>query len=191
MYYKTQSALFGLEPINPEEQKKTTVEKIVAIASKVAPLLQSIFSGKKAKELKAQAGQYDQANRELRAEISALDKTALDLTSQSNSIASQLKAKGINGFDGFDNYTGVNGFFDFLRPKKLAEKELNTAKATYEALTRDRDQKLTIVASMLDQLDALKKKLESSAGSPGIWLVALGLVTATVYLATQSTKEKV
>ena len=142
------------------EEKKFTIEKVVNLVSRVAPLIQSIFGGKKAKEALAQKGQYDQANAALRSEISTLNATINDLTQQSNTIAIQLKAKGINGFDCFESYSGMDGLFDFLRPKKMAEKKLNSAKETYDALSLERDQKLTEVANIIDQLDTLKKKLE-------------------------------
>ena len=179
-------SLSGLGEAQAEE-KKFTIEKIASLVSKVAPLIQSIFSGKKAKEALAQKGQYDQANSVLRNEISTLNASINDLTQQTNTIALQLKAKGVNGFDGFESYSGIDGILDFLRSRKVAEKKLNTAKETYETLSRDRDLKLTTVANMLDQLDALKKRLESSSGN-GI-MIALGIAVVGYFAISQSSEK--
>ncbi len=178
------------------------VTKSKAILTKIAPVLQKVFSSKATRELKAQKGEYDAANTQLRTDIGQLNSAISELQSQGNNISAQMKQAGINGLAGFGDLGGIfSNIIDRITGKTKATKQLNTAKATYEALSKERDQKLTAANEMVQQIDALQKRLQSSVQSSGqsvvpgvsngvlIGGVALAAV-ATVLIINSNSKPK-
>ncbi len=142
------------------------IAKAKTIISKVAPLLQNIFSSKATKALRAQRGEYEAANAQLRAENTQLDSALAELRNHGAMISQQMRQQGINGLAGIDGFDDLGGFFsriiDRITGKTKATQQLNTAKEQYEQLTVQRDQKLSAANEMIQQLDALQKRLQDA-----------------------------
>lgn len=191
MNYQNQ---MGFVPVAAVATLATNIKPIIGkakdILNKVGPVLQGIFGRKKEKDLLAQAGQYTTANTQLRSEIATLDTNISAVTAQSNQIATELKRYGVNGFNGF------GGLFDFLKRKTTtvkAAQQVNTAKQQYEALTAERDEKLSTLANMLEQIDVMQKRLEQAISekksSNTIMAVGIGaLVLGGLYVASKKSK---
>lgn len=140
--------------------------KAFDIIKKIAPVLQTVFNSKATRELKAQKGEYEAANTQLRTDIGQLNSAISQLQVQGNAISSQMKQAGINGLAGFDDLGGIfSNIIDRITGKTKATQQLNTAKATYEALSKERDQKLSAANEMVQQIDALQKRLEDAVKS--------------------------
>lgn len=166
------------------------ITKARTIISKVAPLLQNVFSSRATKELRAQKGEYDQANTQIRVEISQLNSAINELQAHGNAISQQMRQLGVNGLAGIDGYQDLGNIFrkiiDRITGKTKATNQLNSAKAEYERLSTERDQKLTAANEMVQQLDSLQKRLEEAIRSnssliPGVSnMLLLGMAAAAV-----------
>lgn len=202
--YQQKNKQLGVIPIGIQAAVATIgpiITRAKAIIGKVAPLLQNVFSSKATKALKAQKGEYDAANTQLRNEIVQLNSALAELQAQGAAISTQMKQAGINGLGGFDDLGGLfSNIIDKITGKTKATAQLNTAKATYDALSKERDQKLTAANEMVQQIDALQKRLEDAIKSqnsvlPGVSnnalmvIGGLGILTLAAVAVSSSNKK--
>jgi DNA repair exonuclease SbcCD ATPase subunit len=167
---------------------KPIIDKARNIVSKVGPLVQNIFASKARKEALAQKAQYDQANRELRADISTLDSTMSQLKAQGDQISAEMQRAGITALSGYDGLGNIfKKIIDRVTGTTKAVNQLNSAKQQFEALSKERDQKLSAIDEMLQQLDQLQKRLEDAIsenkGGSVMWLGLAALVGIGIYAA--------
>lgn len=169
----------------------TVVAAVAGVVAAAAALLGKVFQNSKAKAFAAERGEYEKVNAEIKYENVQLD-AQYDAAYQA---INQMKAalSSLNGLSYDDR--NLNGLGLCLWNCKDEKAKLQSAKAEYETLVTQQNNKTKLLASLLDEYNKLLKagfELKANKSTKD-WLLWILLGTAALgggYLLYAASKSK-